>query len=166
MTIVITHRHASPQEANATGEQTGPFPTSERTSASKDAANPRLEDASAKAYFPAPSGRLFAWIATSNTERPIAEPRIRAANARMLRHAGGTKRGFEVSHRTHAQIRQGIGRTYPANPIKKKIGSYLHSDFRREADGPFRYCCAVVSASGAAPLTTALVCRPEDLLRP
>src|SRR5450432_115649 len=76
MTIVITHRHASPQEANATGEQTGPFPTSERASASKDAANPRLEDASAKAYFPAPSGRLFAWIATSNTERPIAETRI------------------------------------------------------------------------------------------
>jgi hypothetical protein len=140
MTIVITHRHASPQEASATGEETGPFPPSERTSASKDAANPRLEDASAKAYFPAPSGRLFAWIATSNTERTIAETRIRAANARMLRHAGGTKRGFEISHRTHAQIRQGIGRTYPASPIKN-IGSFLHSDFRRKWTDSFRYCC-------------------------
>jgi hypothetical protein len=98
------------------------------------------EDASAKAYFPAPSGSLFPWIATSNTERPIAETRIRAANARALRHAGGTKRGFEVSHRTQAQIRQGIGRTYPASPIKN-IGSFLRSDFRRKRTDSFRYCC-------------------------
>ena len=57
MTIAIAHRHASPQEANATGEQTGPFPTSERTRATKDAAYPCLEDPSAKEYFPALSGK-------------------------------------------------------------------------------------------------------------
>ncbi|MGH9637385.1 MAG: hypothetical protein ACRD72_21335 [Candidatus Angelobacter sp.] len=118
MTKAMTHRHASPKDAKATEEHTGPFPTSERTSASTDAAKPRLEDASAKAYFPEPSGKLFACKATSNTDNPIAETRMRAANARTLRHAGATKRGFEVSHRTQAQIREGMGKRYPASPMK------------------------------------------------
>src|SRR5215813_3098506 len=131
MTKAMTQRHASPKEANATGEHTGPFPTSERTSVSNDATKPLLEDASAKAYFPDPSGKLFAWRATSNTDRPIAETRIRAASARMLRHVGGTKRGFEVSQRTQAQIRQGMGKRYPASPIKN-IGFILRLDFRQK----------------------------------
>jgi len=134
MAKVTTHRHASPKEANATGEHTGPFPTSERTSASTEAANPRLEDASAKAYFPGPSGKLFSWNATISTDKPIAETRMRAANARTLRHLGETKRGFEVSHRTQAQIREGIGKRYPASPtINTQF--FLRSDFRHKQPG-------------------------------
>jgi hypothetical protein len=41
----------NPKEASATGAHTGPFPTSDRRSATADARNPKLEDVTANAYF-------------------------------------------------------------------------------------------------------------------
>jgi len=43
----ITHNDPNPKAANATGAHTGPFPTSERTSASAAEKNPNLQDATA-----------------------------------------------------------------------------------------------------------------------
>ena len=60
MARAITHNDPNPKEANATGAHTGPFPTSERTSASAAEKNPNLQDATANEYFAAPSGRLLA----------------------------------------------------------------------------------------------------------
>jgi hypothetical protein len=123
----MTHSAAKPKEANDAGRHTGPSPIRDRTSASADAANPRLLDAIANEYFAGPSGRLFAWNATYRTDNPTMEATVKPNNATTRRHVGGTKRGFERNHRAQPQISEGIGSRYPAIPtrIKKPLITFL-----------------------------------------
>src|SRR2546423_11393868 len=121
----MTQRHPSPREGSATGRRKRPLPTSESPSASTDAKNPNLQDASAKEYFASPSGRLLACDATTNTDKPIAETRTRAEKDKMLRQTGHTNRGLEFHQRTQAQMSVGSGKRYPANPIRTIVLLYL-----------------------------------------
>lgn len=56
---------------------------------------------------------------------------MRPEKAKTLRHAGDTKRGLDLNHRTQAQISEGIGTRYPASPMKI-ISSFLHADCRQK----------------------------------
>src|ERR1041385_6594786 len=106
----ITQNDPSPKDASATGAHTRPFPKSERTSVTADARNPHLQDATANEYF-AGSDRLLAYKRTSTTNNPMLETKMRPAKAKTLRHTGAANRGLDLTHRTHAQISEGIGKT-------------------------------------------------------
>lgn len=147
VTRPITQSAARPNEASATGAQTGPFPTGERIRAEPDAQNPSREDATAKAYFTSPSGRRLAWKAAMSTDKPIAETKIKSENARIVRHLGGAKRGVDFDHRTQAQISDGIGKRYPARPMKITYDSF-RPDCRKEGGYRAAYFCNRAFASG------------------
>lgn len=50
----------------------------------------------------------------------MTEARGKPKNTAMRRYAGGAKRGFELNHRTQPQISEGIGKMYPAKPMRVK----------------------------------------------
>jgi hypothetical protein len=114
----MIHRAAKPREANAAGRRAGPFPMTDRSRATADALNPIRLAATAKEYFVRPSGRPFAREVTNKTESPMMDARVRARNTAMRRHLSGSKRGFEVHHRSQPQISDGTGKMYPAKPIR------------------------------------------------
>jgi hypothetical protein len=90
----------------------------ESTNASADARKPKLQDVSTKEYLASPSGRLLACDATTNTDRPTIETWTSAKKDKVLRHKKSTNRGLEVPQRTHAQTIAGMGKRYPASPIR------------------------------------------------
>ena len=135
----MTHSAARPNEASAAGAHTGPSPTRDNTRVSTDVQNPRLQAAVTNDSFVGPSGRLLARIATNKTANPMTLARIKAKNAAVLRHAGGANRGFERDHRTQPQISAGIGKRYPAKPMRPTRASMVFPLVARVSRSAMRF---------------------------
>src|SRR5262249_38740137 len=105
-----SQKAANPIELSNEGNRTGPFPTSDSTSARVEARSPTPQLFIAYSYFGPLSDILPIQTMTIRTKSPTTDATLRPIKAVTNLHAGEPKRCCDLNDATHPQISEGTGR--------------------------------------------------------